>query len=561
MIYRSKSIGSLKKKSAIAMLRICLHTVCCALAFSCITARAQQPSTRPNILIIMADDMGYSDLGCFGSEISTPNLDKLADQGMRLTQFYNAARCCPTRASLLTGLYPHQAGVGDMVENLGTPAYQGYLNSRCITIAEALKGAGYATLMSGKWHVGAAPGRQPLDRGFDRYFGLLDGASNYYQPLNPYRAIHTRNSLKVLLDREDYKPEHDFFMTDAISNYAAQFIQETPAEQPIFLYLAYTAPHWPLHAPREDIDRYRGLYKGGWDSVRQIRFSRQLQLGVLPKGIKLSPRFESPDTTQTPSWSNLSETQKELWDLRMATYAAMIERMDQGIGKVMEILRLSGRLENTIIMFMSDNGGCHEEVFAWPSIVHDRTGPIGSVSSFDSYGYPWANVSNTPFRLFKSFTTEGGFSSPFIAWFPGKIKAGTIRHETAHVMDIMHTCLELAGLSYPQTYKGNTLEKSEGLSMWPLLTGKKWKGHSYLCWEHENSRAIWMGDWKLVQQRNEKYWQLFNLKTDRSELIPMQDQYPQRVKTMQSQYQEWANRISVAEDIKQLRKTSSSMQQ
>lgn len=515
-------------------------------------AQGKKANTPPNIVVILADDLGYSDIGCYGSEIATPTLDRLAAQGTRLTRFYNAARCCPTRASLLTGLYPHQAGVGDMVENLGTPAYQGYLNQHCVTIAEALKPAGYATFMSGKWHVGAARGRQPLDRGFDRYFGLLDGAANYFEPTNPYRPQHQRNPLRVLLDSSDYVYGSDFYMTDAISAYADTFIRQVPQAQPLLLYLAYTAPHWPLHAREADIAKYRGRYKAGWEAIRNARFAKQQQLGVIEKGTRLSPLYQSNEPGRMPLWDTLTEAEKDTWDLRMATYAAMVEAMDRGIERVLQSLQATGRLDNTLVLFMSDNGACHEEVFRWNTIVHTRTGAIGSATSFDAYGYPWANVGNTPYRLFKSYTTEGGFASPFIAWFPGRVKAGSILHTPAHVMDIMHTCLQLAGSSYPATYKGNTIAPSDGLSLWPLLTGKPWKGHKMLCWEHENSKAIWHDGWKLVQQRDEKTWQLYHLDKDRSELQPVQDKYPERVKAMQAAYAVWAQRLGVAEDINTL---------
>ena len=522
-----------------------------------LTDAAQKSSRQPNIVVILADDMGYSDIGCYGSEIATPTLDRLAQQGMRLTNFYNAARCCPTRASLLTGLYPHQAGVGDMVENLGTPAYQGYLNNNCVTIAEALKPAGYATLMSGKWHVGAAEGRQPLDRGFDRYFGLLDGAANYFQPTNPYRPQHQRQPLRVVLDRKDYPFDSSFYMTDAISAYADTFIRQVPSAQPLFLYLAYTAPHWPLHAHAADIAKYRGRYKAGWEAIRKARYQKQLQLGVIEKDTRLSPPYESHEPGRMPDWGSLTEQEKDTWDLRMATYAAMVETMDRGIGRVLKGLEETGRLENTLVLFMSDNGGCHEEVFRWSNIVHDRSGVTGTATSFDAYGYPWANVSNTPYRLFKSYTTEGGFKSPFIAWFPGRVKAGKILNDQAHVMDVMHTCLQLAGVTYPTEHKGRPVTPSDGLSLWPLLSGKAWKGHDALYWEHENSKAIWQDGWKLVQQRDEKQWQLYHLENDRTELEPLQDKYPERVKAMEAAYAAWARRIGVADDINALRNAKS----
>lgn len=289
-----------------------------------------QAQTKPNIIIILADDMGYSDIGSFGSEIKTPNLDELAHGGLRMTQFYNTSRCCPTRASLLTGLYPHQAGVGQMVDNLGYPSYQGYLNKNSVTIAEALKGAGYRTLMAGKWHVGSKPENWPRKRGFDRYFGLIDGASSYFN-INPYRP---NQKLTIALNDKPYIPGAGFYATDAYTDYAIEFIKENNNQQPFFLYLAYTAPHWPLHALPVDIAKYKGKYLKGWDKLRRERYQRMLEMGIIDKNTRLSPRDE-----KVPEWDSLTDAQKEVWDEKMSVYAAMIDRMDQNIGRLRQHLK------------------------------------------------------------------------------------------------------------------------------------------------------------------------------------------------------------------------------
>jgi arylsulfatase A-like enzyme len=307
----------------------------------------QERIEKPNIILIMADDMGYSDLNCFGSEIRTPNLDRLAKEGLRMTQFYNAGRCCPTRASLLTGLYQHQAGIGDMINNSGIPAYQGYLNDNCATLAEVLKLNGYNTYMSGKWHVGGDEQHWPRKRGFDRYFGLIDGATNYFKPV-PYR--YNQDAPRLALDDQPFYPaDSGFYITDAFTEYAIKFLDEQHSKKgPFFLYLAFTAPHWPLHALPEDIARYRGKYIIGWDSLRVQRYSKMIKSGIIDPAWALSPRHDP----EVPAWSTLEDKEKEMWDLRMAVYAAMIDRMDQGIGKVLAKLKEIGESDNTLIIFI-----------------------------------------------------------------------------------------------------------------------------------------------------------------------------------------------------------------
>lgn len=482
---------------------------------------ANRADKRPNIILMMADDMGFSDLGCFGSEIATPNLNRLSQHGIRFTHFYNTARCCPTRSALLTGLYSHQAGVGHMVQDRGTPAYQGFLNDRCVTIAEALKPAGYNTLMTGKWHVGEQRPHWPTDRGFDRYFGLITGADNYFKPQR-----------QMALEDKPWKPAADekFYMTDAFTNYAVGRIGEYAAKpNPYFLYMAYTAPHWPLHALPSDIAKYRGKYKKGWDALREERHARQKKLGVVKAQWALTPR-----DAEVPAWQSVA-TQDD-FDLRMAVYAAQVDRLDQDIGRVLAKVKDTGQEENTLVMFLSDNGGCAEEKIAGETLA----GPVGTAESFTSYGKPWANASNTPFRLYKHWVHEGGISAPFIAYWPDKIKkGGSMHHDPAHVIDLMATCLDVSGASYPA---GKI--PLEGRSFAPAFEGRPRQLHESIFWEHEGNRAVRQGKWKLVS-RHPQGWELYDLEADRTELHNMADAQPERVKAMVGDYEAWAQRCGV----------------
>lgn len=495
---------------------------------------------KPNIIIILADDMGYSDIGSFGSEIKTPNLDALAKGGLRMTQFYNASRCCPTRASLLTGLYPHQAGVGQMVDNMGYPSYQGYLNKSSVTIAEALKSAGYRTLMAGKWHVGQKPEHWPRQRGFDRYFGLIDGASRYFD-LQPYRP---NQKLTIALDDDEYTPGKGFYATDAYTDYALQFIGDRPAaKQPFFLYLAYTAPHWPLHALPTDIAKYRGKYLKGWDKLREDRYQRLIELGIIDRNTSLSPRDE-----KVPAWETLTEAEKAQWDEKMAVYAAMIDRMDQNIGRLRQHLVKTGQDKNTVILFLSDNGSSHESIngtgFSPETLVANEL-QASNPASFTAYGYPGANLSNTPFRMFKHWEYEGGINTSFIAYYPGHIKPNSISHQPAHIIDLMPTCLELAGASYPAFYKGNKITPAEGLSLVPIFKAKPRLGHSAIYFEHQGNRAVRQGNWKLVSSFPSNQWELYHIKTDRSEMENLSVKNPQKVKELARLYDDWASRSGV----------------
>jgi len=442
--------------------------------------------SRPNIVVVLADDMGYSDLGCFGSEISTPNIDRLARGGLRFTQFYNAARCCPSRASLLTGLYPHQAGVGHMVADRKTPAYQGYLNDRCVTLAEALRPRGYQTLMVGKWHVGSERPHWPVDRGFDRSVALI-GSGRHYFMLPPGRIL-ARD------DRAVVPPAKDFYLTDFFTDSAVDLLDQAGRQKnPFLLYLAYTAPHWPLHARAEDVEHYRDAYKEGWDVLRERRHRRMIQEGIVDAGWPLSPR-----DSRVPAWQTCTE--KEWEARRMAVYAAQIECLDRGVGRVVAKLRDLGQLDNTLILFLSDNGGCSEDITGQDRWLEDdipkktadgrpiRIGNNPSVvpgppDTFASYGIEWANLSNTPFRLFKSWVHEGGMSTPLIAHWPAVIKSPGFVRAPGHLIDLMPTCLELAGADYRGALP------LEGRSFVPLLRGGAAPESRVFFWEHEGNRA------------------------------------------------------------------------
>ncbi|HVE39698.1 MAG TPA: arylsulfatase [Planctomycetota bacterium] len=480
----------------------------------------QDVPPRPNILILLADDMGFSDIGCYGSEIATPNLDRLAAGGLRFTQFYNNARCCPTRASLLTGLYSHQAGIGHMVENKGAPGYQGFLNDRCVTLAEALRPAGYFTAMAGKWHVGDKRPHWPADRGFERYYGLIGGGSNYFK-------IDSPNGLALDGERVSATGD-DFYMTDAFTDHALKFLDEAKEKKkPFLLYTAFTSPHWPLHARPQDIAKYRGKYAEGWDVLRAKRHRKMIELGIVDATWPLTAR-----DAEASAWEDAKD--KDDLDLRMAVYAAQIDRMDQNIGRILGKLREIGAEENTLVLFLSDNGGCAE------SIHRGKAGAVvGTVDSYESYGLPWANASNTPFRLYKHWVHEGGISTPLIASWPAVIKKSAFIREPAHLIDLMPTCLELAKAEYP---KDKT--PPEGLSLVPLLRTGAWTGHDAIFWEHEGNRAVRQGKWKLVA-RHKGAWELYDLEADRTELKNVAAEHPDRVKEMTAKHDAWAARVGV----------------
>ena len=523
---------------------------------------------RPNVILIMSDDMGISDIGCYGSEIDTPRLDALAGDGLRFTQFYNTARCCPTRASLLSGLYPHQAGVGHMMNDRGHDGYRGELNRECLTIAEALKTAGYGTYMAGKWHITTktAPDgpkdNWPRQRGFDRFYGTIHGAGSLWDPNSL-----TRDNTQMSPDNDpEYKPEKRWFYTDAISDQTARFIREhvkeTPSD-PFFCYVSYTAAHWPMHAREETIAKYKGRYDAGYEAFRKSRLEKMKKLGIV-----------TPDTSLSPAAEDWSKVQNIEWETRcMEVYAAMVDEMDQGIGRIVDTLKEIGQFDNTLILFLQDNGGCAEnfgrggksnpradkptldpmakgelQMHMQPKQTRDgypvRTGVgvmPGPDDTYIAYGRGWANVSNTPFREYKHWVHEGGISTPLIAHWPkGIARKGELDHQPSHLIDIMATCVDLGGVDYPKV----KIKPLEGRSLDVAFKGGDIERDA-LFWEHEGNCAIRKGNWKLVRKEN-KAWELYDISSDRIEANDLAAKKPDLVEKLAAEFQNYADRANVS---------------
>ena len=532
---------------------------------------AETKSERPNILVILSDDMGFSDLGCYGGEIQTPQLDSLAANGVRFTQFYNTARCCPTRAALLTGLYPHQAGVGHMMNDNGHDGYRGELNRQCVTIAEVLGAAGYRTYMCGKWHVTRHSGPQgdnsnwPLQRGFEKFYGTITGAGSFYDPTTLCR----QNTFITPDNDPEYQPA-SYYYTDALSDNAVRFLeqhQKDSPSRPFFLYVAFTAAHWPMHALEKDIAKYRGKYDAGYEAIRAARFDRMKKIGVIGTESTLTPAAES--------WTSVENKE---WEARcMEVYAAMIDCMDRGIGRIVGQLKEDGRLDNTLILFLQDNGGCAEVVGRQPNgpappglkpFSRDelqpqvtppmqtrdgrwvRTGPgvmPGPADTYVAYGRGWANTSNTPFREYKHWTHEGGISTPLIAHWPAGIaesRRNKLETHPGHLIDIMATCVDVSGAVYPQTRNDQPIKPMEGISLRPALRGEALHRQQPIFWEHEGNRAVRDGRWKLVAKENQA-WELYDIQRDRSELHDLAAQQPDRVQEMAAKWEAYAARANV----------------
>jgi arylsulfatase A-like enzyme len=479
--------------------------------------------------------MGYSDLGCYGGEIETPQLNRLAAGGVRFTQFYNTARCCPTRAALLTGVYQHQAGIGHMTGNYGVPSYQGYLNDRTVTIAEALRPAGYATLMTGKWHVGSQPEHWPLQRGFDRYWGTPSGGGVYFKD-----TLKVRTNVFFTDGNQRIEAPEDLYVTDTFTDHALRFIDEAVAmDKPFFLYLAHIAPHWPLQAKPKDIEKYRGRYDVGWDVIREARYRKQLELGIVDPAWKLSPR-----DPQAQPWKSLDEAKREDLAHRMSIYAAQVDCIDQNIGRLIERLKERGVFDNTLILFLSDNG-CSAEGGPGGFSRGKKGVPIGQAESYASLGLQWANVCDTPYRKFKMDTREGGIATPLIAHWPAGIeRRGALEPTPGHVIDLLPTCLDVAGATYPDERGGKQTIPPEGRSLKPALNGSPVERDDAIYWEHQGNRAVRVGDWKLVAPHKQP-WALYNLKRDRTELHDPARQQPERVKQLSAKWDAWAARVGV----------------
>ncbi|MBP6684195.1 MAG: arylsulfatase [Leucobacter sp.] len=517
---------------------------------------SQNENDRPNVVIILVDDMGYSDIGCFGGEIETPNIDSLAADGVALSQFYNTARCSPSRASLLTGLHPHQTGVGILNYDDSPEGYPGNLNTNCLTIAEALRPSGYRSYISGKWHVASdihAPSESwPTRRGFDRFFGTLEGAGSYFQP----RTL-TRDEQNV----EHESSDPDFYYTDAISEHATQFLADhaaTHPAEPFFLYVAYTAPHWPLHARQEDIDKYQGRFQAGWDALRDERMARLRAAGTIGHDLRPSGRDH-----RVPSWE---EADSHEWEAsRMAVYAAQIDRMDQGIGQVLAKLDEIGARDNTLVMFLSDNGSDPSAIpvetaedFVRLYVRYDDTTrdgrPVrlgsspevtpGSEDTYSGYGRGWANLSNTPFREYKTLIHEGGISTPLLARWPRKLPAGVLRHQPHQLIDIAPTVFAAAGLTEPPTVPNRTPLPAPGVSMLDTMLLNLESSDRVLYWEHEGNCGVRKGPWKLVRKFRHP-WELYNMDSDRTELNDLSGIHPELVQDLATTYERWATESGV----------------
>ncbi len=472
--------------------------------------------TRPNFILIMVDDMGYSDIGCYGGEVKTPNLDQLAKNGLRFTQFYNTAKCHTTRAELLTGNYAYSIGDNNMEHGA--------------TFGEVLRPVGYRTLISGKWHQVPLP----TTRGFDRYYGLADGCSNFFNPgvkARPGEGLpgRKRSSLrrwaiedKVIMGYTS--PDKKFYHTDAFTDYAIDRLDEYKNEDnPFVLYLPYTAPHYPLHAWPKDIAKYRGKYIIGWDKIREQRFKRMNEMGIIGPNHKLTPRASK-------AWDDLSEEQQDAEDLKMAVYAAMIDRVDQNLGRLFAKVKELGEWDNTLIMFLTDNGACSEQPNTTPDI------PPGSVESYRTVSVGWANASNTPYRKFKSTDYEGGIRTPFIAHWPGVIKPG-MTNQVGHIIDVSATFRDITGAKYPKQIQGKKTKPPPGKSLLTIFKGEEREPHKEIFWRFNRANAVRQGDLKVV--RAGKVWELYNLRADPTEVNNLAEQMPEKTAELSKMWEDW----------------------
>jgi arylsulfatase len=516
------------------------------LAFGIACAGPALPASahdRPNIVVVLVDDLGYSDIGPYGGEVPTPNLDRLAARGVRFTQAYNAARCSPTRASLLTGLYPHQAGMGwlDDLVKANSRGIRGRLLPRAVTIAQVLSEAGYFTAMTGKWHLGQQHGCTPWNRGFQRSlnsrFGEVYFPKEYDKPGTEYLYLNGKE-----LPKDSPVFGRNWYSTDLFTDWGLKFVDEArAAKKPFFLYIAQGAVHFPLRAPAETIAKYRGRYLKGWDALRDQRYAKQLSLGVIDPHWTLAPR-----PPEVPSWVSQVADKRQRFDEIMAVYAAMIERIDIAMGALVDGLKVRGVLDNTLLLFLSDNGGNAE---GGPPAITRGEGPIGGRQSYVLLGMNWATLANTPFRRYKHFTHEGGISTPLIGQWPAGIPAGregAIEKQPVHLIDVMATAVDVAGASYPRELGGNSIEPMQGVSLRPAFLGKPLARMEPIFWEHEGNKAVRAGKWKLVLRHREP-WQLFDMEIDRTEQHDLAEQQPDRVAKLEAAWNAWARRTFVDE--------------
>ena len=526
-------------------------SVCLLLLAQVLAGFHLNAAERPNVIIILVDDMGFSDIGAYGGEIKTPHIDSLAQGGVRFSQFYNASRCCPTRASLMTGLHPHLTGIGHMTNSPNNdkhdkgnafPSYRGFLNRQCATLGELLGPAGYSTYLAGKWHLGGnKQSRWPLQRGFDKFYGCIAGSTRFFSPESDEREGRGITSGNEPLTELESTTDRPYYTTDAFTDYAIKFLGEGEKDAPFFLYLAYTAPHWPHQAHEEDIDKYRGKYRIGWDQLRQNRYQRQIELGLFEEKHRLSPR-----DSKVPARTSLKPNKQKEMDLRMAVYAAMIDRVDQNIGKLIDSLKKQGLFENTLILFMSDNGACAEGPTLGRGNIFDVE--KRNLETNNNYGAAWANVSSTPFRLYKHYTHEGGSATPFIMHWPKGIKSQSNWYrDSAQLIDVVPTLLEVCGAKYPETYQGYELYPLRGISLTPSFTAEPLMRTKPMFSEHENNAFMIDGSWKLVgkgvatpQGPDIEKWELYNLKDDRTELKDLAQTENKRLKEMADSWYAWA---------------------
>ena len=554
-----------------------------------ISQEVKAQDERPNVLLILADDLGYSDLGSYGGEINTPNLDQLAQKGIRFTQMYNSARCSPSRASLLTGLYPHQSGIGffagDRPQN--PQGYRGKIQDNAVTVAEVLQQSGYRTFMTGKWHVSDPV---PTQQGFEEFYGFTHGyASNSWEPEMMVRLPEGR-------PQPTFK-EGEFFDSDAFTDFAMKFIkqsEEDTPDKPWFTYVSYHAPHFPIQAPEKFINKYKNKYVDGWDEIREERLARMKRMGIIPKDTELSPRSSIPKPKiakqhgvpggleRNPAWSEIPEDRQKDLARRMAVYAGMVDNMDYNIGRMIDYLEESGELENTIILFASDNGACAEwgpygfdlndQILAaneqrghgigagtpgLPSKLYkgEELDKMGGPGTGIAYGSGWANVSNTPWSEYKHYAYEGGIGTPFIVHWPKGIKKdqqGSLRHQPSFMFDITATIVDITGAEYPEEYKGTKIIPMEGRSLMPIIEGREVDARP-LVFEHTGNAAVRNGKWKLVGKNvlNNKgmaenpQWRLYNIEKDRSEIYDLSQDYPEVVQKMRKLFIKEANRTYI----------------
>ncbi|WP_436714972.1 arylsulfatase [Roseiconus lacunae] len=511
-----------------------------------LTAAPVSADRRPNIVVLFADDMGFSDIGCYGSEIETPNIDRLAEGGLRFTHFYNTGRCCPSRASILTGLYPHQADIGHMAGDLKVDGYRDRLSFNAVTLAEVLGSAGYRTIMTGKWHLGWRDEGCPTARGFQLFYGTRGYIDSYYT-IVPRTEVYLGAQVVLPVTEKPVNhlhPDQEWYTTDVFTDYALHFIDDVreQGDAPFFLYLAYNAPHFPLHAKPEDIQKYRGKYRDGWEQFRKSRHQKLIELGVLQSDTELS-------ALDVPAWQTLTDKQRDDMDFKMALFAAIVDRLDQNVGRVIDHLEAIGELNNTLLVFLSDNGGTKETgLFG----IKGKRNTVDNYSEWakvggwtSSYGQGWANLSNTPFRRYKRENHEGGISAPFIAHWPNMIDdRGGLRHQPSHLIDLMPTFVEIGQAEYPTTFNGHEIQPMQGRSLMPVFDLANPKESRTLYWEHEGNRAIREGDWKLVGSRNEP-WELYKISQDRTESENLVESLPKKANALKSKWDAWAEKVNV----------------